>query len=85
MKCLTACMAILIATSAHAQTAQPANATPASGDEYPRFTRDTTEDLSINVVTDRQTGCRYLLADSRGITPLLKASGVPDCTGPHRP
>lgn len=66
-------------------TAQTSPASSPSGDEYPRFTRDTTEDLSINVVTDRATGCRYLLADGRGITPLLKANGSPDCTGPRRP
>lgn len=84
MKYLFACMAVLIAQGAHAQTAPVAPVAAPSSDEYPRFTRDTTEDLSINVVTDRETGCKYLLADGRGITPLLKANGVPDCSGPRR-
>jgi hypothetical protein len=36
------------------------------------------------VETDHETGCRYLIAEGQGITPLLKSNGTPDCNAPKR-
>jgi hypothetical protein len=79
MKWLLVSLAALVGYSAHAQNAEPKQATSASS---PRFTRDTTEDINIQMETDHETGCRYLIAQGQGITPLLKSNGTPDCNAP---
>jgi hypothetical protein len=81
MKWLPVVIAILASMSAHAQSEGGPKSTANS---YPRFTRESTEDLSIQTLTDHQSGCRYLVADARGITPLLKADGSPDCSAPRQ-
>ncbi|WP_158937588.1 DUF6440 family protein [Burkholderia sp. S171] len=80
MKWLLVSFAALVGYSAHAENAEPKHA--AGADSSPRFTRETTEDINIQVETDHETGCRYLIAESHGITPLLKSNGAPDCNAP---
>jgi len=79
MKWLLVSLAALVGYSAHAQNAEPKHATSVAS---PRFTRDTTEDINIQMETDHETGCRYLIAQGQGITPLLKSNGTPDCNAP---
>jgi hypothetical protein len=55
---------------------------PASRANFSRFTRETTEDINLQLETDHETGCRYLIAEGQGITPLLKNNGAPDCSAP---
>ena len=55
---------------------------PASRAGSSRFTRETTEDINLQLETDHETGCRYLIAEGQGITPLLKSNGTPDCSTP---
>jgi Family of unknown function (DUF6440) len=81
MKWLPIVIAALATASAYAQ---PENDPKSTTNSYPRFTRESTEDLSIQTLTDHRTGCRYLVADARGITPLLKADGEPDCSAPKQ-
>lgn len=40
---------------------------------------DTTMDAEPFVWSDPDTGCAYLVAPGTGITPRLRAEGVPDC------
>ena len=82
MKWLLVSLAALVGYSAHAQSTDPKPATNAYAS--PRFTRDTTEDINVQMETDHQTGCRYLIAEGQGITPLLKSNGTPDCNAPTR-
>jgi Family of unknown function (DUF6440) len=79
MKWLLVSLAALVGYSAHAQNAEPKQSTSVAS---PRFTRDTTEDINIQMETDHETGCRYLIAQGQGITPLLKSNGTPDCNAP---
>jgi hypothetical protein len=81
MKWLPAVVVALASLSAYAQ---PESGPKSTANSYPRFTRESTEDLSIQTLTDHQTGCRYLVAGARGITPLLKADGAPDCSVPKQ-
>lgn len=76
IKAMLVTVATLAAVTVHAPNEQPA---PAAESAYPRFVRDTTDDLKLQIVTDHKTGCRYLMADASGMTPLLKADGTPDC------
>ncbi|WP_213781160.1 DUF6440 family protein [Caballeronia sp. dw_276] len=55
---------------------------PAPRASFSRFTRETTEDINLHLETDHETGCRYLIAEGQGITPLLKSNGTPDCSAP---
>jgi hypothetical protein len=81
MKWLFVLLGISVGCSAHAASTESKQAYNA----YPsRFTRETTEDINIQVETDHETGCRYLIAENRGITPLLKSNGTPDCNAPKR-
>jgi len=80
MKWLLVSLAALVGYSAHAENAEPKHVTSAYSS--PRFTRDTTEDFNIQMETDHETGCRYLIAEGQGITPLLKSNGTPDCNAP---
>ena len=81
MKWLLVLLATLIGYSAHAQTAEPK---PSANAYSSRFTRETTEDINVQMETDHETGCRYLIAEGQGITPLLKSNGTPDCNAPKR-
>ena len=81
MKWLLVLLAPLVGYSAHAQNAEPK---PPANAYSSRFTRETTEDINVQVETDHETGCRYLIAESQGITPLLKSNGTPDCNAPKR-
>lgn len=38
-----------------------------------RFTEDD------NIITDKETGCKYLFLNSRSVMPLLKKDATPDC------
>ena len=80
MKWLLVSLAALVGYSAHAENAEPKQSSSANAS--PRFTRDTTEDINIQMETDHETGCRYLIAEVQGITPLLKSNGTPDCNAP---
>jgi hypothetical protein len=80
MKWLLVSLAALVGYSAHAENAEPKQSSSANAS--PRFTRDTTEDINIQMETDHETGCRYLIAEGQGITPLLKSNGTPDCNAP---
>jgi hypothetical protein len=56
MKWLSAVIVSLASLSAYAQ---PESGTKSTTNSYPRFTRESTEDLSVQTLTDHQTGCRY--------------------------
>jgi Family of unknown function (DUF6440) len=81
MKWLLVLLAAFAGVGAHAQSTEPKSAAHGS---YSRFTRETTEDINLQVETDHETGCRYLIAEGQGITPLLKSNGAPDCDAPKR-
>ncbi|SAL71109.1 hypothetical protein AWB69_08550 [Caballeronia udeis] len=81
MKWLLVLLATSVGCSAYAAGAESRQATNAYSS---RFTRETTEDINIQVETDHETGCRYLIAENRGITPMLKSNGTPDCNAPKR-
>jgi hypothetical protein len=81
MKWLLVLLAAVAAVGAHAENAEPKSAGNGS---YSRFTRETTEDINLQMETDHETGCRYLVAEGQGITPLLKSNGTPDCGAPKR-
>lgn len=88
MKRLFVLLAISASFAAQAQDvpnvdAKPASK-PASHASFSRFTRETTEDINLQLETDHETGCRYLIAEGQGITPLLKSNGTPDCNAPKR-
>jgi Family of unknown function (DUF6440) len=76
--------AVVVAVASLSAYAQPESDPKSTTNSYPRFTRESTEDLSVQTLTDYQTGCRYLVTDVRGITPLLKSDGEPDCSAPKR-
>jgi len=81
MKWLLVLLATSVGYSAHAASAESKQAYNAYAS---RFTRETTEDINVQLETDHETGCRYLVAENRGITPLLKSNGTPDCNAPKR-
>lgn len=81
MKWLLVLLAAVAQVGAHAENAEPKSAANAY---YSRFTRETTEDINLQMETDHETGCRYLIAGGQGITPLLKSDGTPDCNAPKR-
>jgi hypothetical protein len=81
MKWLVVLLAAFVAVGAHAENADPK---PAAHAANSRFSRETTEDINLQMETDHETGCRYLIAEGQGITPLLKSNGAPDCDGPKR-
>jgi hypothetical protein len=83
MKWLFVLLSASAMVTSHAARAQSAQPKP-DHSNYSRFTRETTEDINVQVETDHETGCRYLIAQSQGITPLLKSNGTPDCTAPKR-
>ncbi|SAL43528.1 hypothetical protein AWB64_04623 [Caballeronia sordidicola] len=81
MKWLLVLLTASASFAAHAQNTEPRSASSAG---FNRFTRETTEDINLQLETDHETGCRYLIAEGQGITPLLKANGAPDCSAPKR-
>lgn len=88
MKRLLVLLAASASFAAHAQNTPnvpnvaSADSKPASRASFNRFTRETTEDINLQLETDHETGCRYLIAQAQGITPLLKSNGTPDCSAP---
>jgi hypothetical protein len=51
--------------------------------EASKESRFTETDGYLDITTDKETGCKYLISTEHnfggGITPLLKSDGTPDC------